>query len=173
MSDSHFTKIENKILSLGLDSFAVTAYVALATHRGQNSMGVFPSWKRISELTGQSRDRVWRSLKALRRANVIYWDRGAKARSNRYDLNPPGQWVATNSLYNRLKTVCNTDPCSLPNRLQIVCNTDTNHIHMNHIQLTSNSPTAEGPETGSSEVARQSMEKIMTSLKRMPGSKDD
>lgn len=88
-----FTIIPNKLLKLGLDAYELATFLALKSHANNSGNSMFPGWERLRELTGQSRDRLWKSLSTLRDLNVIQWDRGGTGRANTYHVLGEGCWT--------------------------------------------------------------------------------
>lgn len=141
-----FVKVPVKILQLGLDVYELAAFVALASHGGENGTGIFPSWSRLRVLTGMSRDRLWKSLDSLSRCNVIQWDRGRTGVASTYTILGTGAWSkkrvdkSGGSCGQVGGVVRHTDTPSPPHGLPGVRHTDPNQIQLNQNQLTTGTP---------------------------------
>lgn len=128
--------------------------MALASHgSGKNNLGIFPGFKRLMAMTGQSRDRLWKSLVALKACNVIQWI-SEPGKSNSYNVMPTGLWMhkdnavpvvrhadgsgdvdnsesgVDNFDFNAVPVVRHTDGGSPPHGRGVVRVADSNHTHL-------------------------------------------
>jgi hypothetical protein len=90
--DPFFT-IPNKIFTLGLNPSELAVFVAILSHRGRNSSGMFPSTLRLAKMTSQGRTTIDKSIRTLRACNVIQWQRGKAGRANTYVMLGTGAWI--------------------------------------------------------------------------------
>lgn len=71
MNKGHFTIIPNDVIrSKKLDVYDFRVLACIASCCGNDQAG-FPSYEKLAEWTGLSRDRVWKSLRKLDRFNLI------------------------------------------------------------------------------------------------------
>lgn len=110
-----FTIIPNKLMRLGLDVSEVATFVALKMHGNNGGNSMFPSLPRLMKITGQSRDRLWKSLTTLKNCNVIQWDRGdSRGRANTYHVLGEGCWAPKGSVDNSADRVDKSKGGSTP-----------------------------------------------------------
>lgn len=126
-----FAKIDEKIFKLNLDSFTLAVFLALMNHGGQNSVGVFPSLDRLSEMTRQSISRVQKSIRALKSARVISWKRGGKGQSNTYFVNPSGLWMVPGTNYKSPDSYHQAPLVMVPDTIDGWCQAPTNQTYLN------------------------------------------
>lgn len=136
---SGFTKVPNKIFTLGLNAYEIACFLALLKFADKNGSNVFPSWEKIGELAGGvSRAQVHRCIKVLLQCNCIQWDRGFAGRSNNYTILGEGCWKKKNvdkSVDKSGGTVSIRDGHRLYQTLPTVSNRDPINTHFNKNQL--------------------------------------
>lgn len=88
-----FMKVPAKLLDLGLGPYEIAVFIALVRHKHKDVVTVFPSWRRLSELTGMKRTKLWQSLKVLEQCKIINWESGHTGVSNRYTFTHTSGWT--------------------------------------------------------------------------------
>lgn len=135
MRQSDFTKIPNRLSSMGLDSFELATYVAIAMHGGSNARGIFPSWKTLQRITGgQSKERLWKSMNRLRDLGMLEWDRGKTGVANTYYLTKTGTWKRQGGSPGEPVVVRQTNRGGSSNEPPVVRQAKPNQMQLNQMQ---------------------------------------
>jgi biotin operon repressor len=121
-----FTQVPNQIIrSKKLNAYDKTVLFVIASYNPS-----FPSYEKIAEDAGLSRDTVWKCLKRLKKIGLISINK--EHRSNTYTLNFDRMTQFKTSPQDGLLDalpVRNTDSRSPPHRLVPVRNTDSNNTN--------------------------------------------